>query len=342
VRSAFDADNPTFVYGPTKCEDLVRLPGTPWIVASYLNLVFGPEMPPAEYHPGPLQAIHMETHEVRTLFPSPASREEWDRATFPDCPSAPEGFSSHGLNVRPLGGGAFRLYVCNHGERHSVEIVDVTVDGGDLRASWRGGVPVSREELGVWPNGVAPLPEEGFVLSGFNVATWTPGRGWERLAGYDGTWPGEVLRVGPDTGGMANGVEVSPDGRWIYVADTLREAVIRVPAAGGEPTTVELGFHVDNVRWGEDGLLYACGADFPPVRNDDIFTAFNQSYSYFVTRIVVKTVDPETLAVEEVVDSADGLGLRYGVTSTALQVGDELWLGTEVGDRVAVLPRAAV
>jgi hypothetical protein len=342
MQKAFDTTNPTFVYGPKRCEDLVRLPGTPWIVASYLNLVFGPEMPPAQYHPGPLQAIRMDTHEVHTLFPSPESSVSWDRATFPDCARPPEGFSSHGLNVRPLGGDVFRLYVCNHGERHSVEIVDVAVEGDDLLASWRGGVPVSREEMGVWPNGVAPLAEEGFVLSGFNVATWAPSRSWERLAGYQGTWPGETLIDGPETGGMANGVEVSPDGRWIYVADTLREAVLRVPVGGGEPTTVKLGFHVDNVRWGEDGLLYACGSSFPLVRNDDIFTAFNEAYAYFVTRIIVKTVDPETLAVENVVDSTDGLGLRYGVTSTALQVDDELWLGTEVGDRVAVLPLAAV
>jgi len=192
MAKSFDTSNPTFVYGVTKAEDLVRLPGAPWIIASYLNLEFGPVMPPQKYGPGPLQAIRMDTHEVRTLDPSP----DWDQATYPDFPEPPEWLSTHGLNVRPLGKNAFRLYACNHGGRHSVEIVDLVVDDDDLRATWRGGVAVSVEDLSVWPNGVAPLPEEGFVLSGFNVATWTPGRGWERLAGYEGTKVGDPVVMG--------------------------------------------------------------------------------------------------------------------------------------------------
>jgi len=137
---------------------------------------------------------------------------------------------------------------------------------------------------------------------------------------------------------MSNGVEVSRDGEWIFIADSARESVIRVPIGGGEQTVIEFTFHPDNLRWGEDGLLYVCGGVFPAVRGDDIFAAFNRSYNFFATGIMVMSIDPETLAVEEVVNSPDGLGLRYGVTSTALQVDDELWLGTEVGDRVAVLP----
>ena len=336
----FDTSNPLFVYGPIKAEDLVRLSGTPWIVASHLNLDLSSGMPPTLYGFGPLRAIRMDTHEVRLLYPTSDSAVDWDRTTFPDCPQPPDSLSSHGLNVRPLGGNKFRLYVCNHGGRHSVEIIDVAVHGEQLHTTWRGGVPVAVNDLGVWPNGVAPLPEEGFILSGYNVAKWRPGRGWEKFDSYQGLKPGAPTVRG--AGGMSNGVEVSRDGQWIFIADSLRETVIRVPIGGGEQTVFDFnshpGFHPDNLRWGEDGLLYVCGPILPKFqRDEDFIKCFD--HSFMVTGILVMSIDPKTLAVREVVNSADGFELRYGLTSTALQVGDQLWLGTEIGDRVAVLSR---
>ena len=249
--TSFDTSNPTFVLGPTNAEDIVRLPGAPWIIASHLSLDINSGMPPTVYGPGPLEAIHVDSHEVRRLYPSADSEVDWDRKTFPDRPEPPPSLSSHGLNVRPLGGNNFRLYVNNHGGRHSVEVIDVSVAGERLRTTWRGCAVAPLEELGVWPNGVAPLPEEGFILSGFNVATWRPRRGWEKFAGYEGMKPGTPIVTGPETRGMSNGVEVSRDGKWVFIADTLRQSVIRVPIGGGEQTVVKLNFGVNNLRWGD-------------------------------------------------------------------------------------------
>src|SRR4029079_600618 len=68
----------------------------------------------------------------------------------------------------------------------------------------------------------------------------------------------------PDLG-FANGVEVSRDGRWIFVADTAQRTVSRFPVnAEGVPQVLELDFSPgyfwpDNLRWGEDGMLYLAG-----------------------------------------------------------------------------------
>lgn len=334
---SFDTSNPTFVFGPVNAEDIVRLPGAPWIIASHLNLDITSGMPPTVYGPGPLEAIRIDSHEVRRLYPSTDSEVDWDRKTFPECTEPPPSLSSHGLNVRPLGGNRFRLYVNNHGSRHSVEIIDVAVDGERLRTTWRGGVVAPLEELGVWPNGVAPLPDEGFILSGFNVATWQPGRGWEKLLGYDGMKPGTPIVTGPETCGMSNGVEVSRDGKWVFIADTLRESVIRIPLGGGEQKVIKLNFRANNLRWGEDGRLYVAGAIWPHIEPEDEHKLFELSQA--VTGIIAVSIDPETLNVQEAVNNADGLNGRYGATSTALQVGDQLWLSSEISDRIAILPR---
>jgi hypothetical protein len=334
--TSFDTSDPVFVCGPTNAEDLVRLPGTPWVVASHWNMDMTSGMPPTRYGFGPLEAIHIDTHEVRRLYPSPESAVNWDRKTYPDCPEPPQSLSSHGLNVRSLGGGKFRLYVANHGDRHSVEIIDVAVEGERLRTTWRGCAVASLEDIGVWPNGVAPLPEEGFILSGYNVATWRPGRGWEKFASYEGTKPGEPLVEGPETGGMSNGVEVSRDGQWVFIADSLRQSVIRIPIGGGEQTVIQLTFFPDNLRWGEDGLLYVAGVILPKMEtSEDVWKFFDESRP--VTAIYAVSIDPETLAVKEVVNSADGFGGRYGLMSTALQMGDQLWLSSEKSDRIAIL-----
>jgi hypothetical protein len=334
--TSVDTTAPIFVHGPTNAEDLVRLPGTPWVIASHWNMDVTSGMPPTRYGFGPLKAIRIDTHEVSRLYPSAESAVDWDRETYPDCREPPQSLSSHGLNVRPLGGDKFRLYVANHGDRHSVEIVDVLADGVRLRATWRGGVVAPLQEMGVWPNGVAPLPGEGLILSGFNVAMWRPGSGWEKFGSYEGGRPGESPQPGAVPAGMSNGIEVSPDGQWVFIADSRRRTVIRAPMRGGKQTVIQLGFMPDNLRWGEDGLLYAAGLILPKFETPaQLWALFEQSRP--VTSIHAISIHPETLAVKEVLNSEDGLGGRYGMASTALQIGDELWVGSEKTEYIAIL-----
>jgi hypothetical protein len=47
-------------------------------------------------------------------------------------------------------------------------------------------------------------------------------------------------------------------------------------------------------------------------------------------------IDPETLEVEEIYRQADMPA--FGGGTVALEVGDELWIGSFRGDRIAVVP----
>lgn len=331
-----DLSDPAFACGVNNAEDLVALRGTPWIVASHLNLDLDSGMPPTRYGFGPLQAVRIDTREVRRLFPASDSEVSWDRKTYPDCAKPPQMLSSHGLGVRPLGKNRFRLYAANHGERHSVEIIDVEVDDRGPRATWRGCAVVSVEDLGVWPNGVAPMPDDGFILSGYNLATWQPGRGWKKFPSFKGFMPGEPLVRGGELG-FSNGVEVSPDGKWIFIADGLRSAVVRVPIDGGEQTAIKVD-HPDNLRWGEDGRLYVASPIFPKewTSGDEFKKCLKKLLC--VTGMHIAAIDPKTLAVEEIMRNDDGLKGKYGLSTTALQIGDQLWIGTERAPYLAIIP----
>jgi hypothetical protein len=319
-------------------EDLVRLPGENWIVVGQINFDHQ-TFPPSDFRFAPLLAVKVDTREVRWLFPTSEGAVDWDRKTYPDCSAPPKFISPHGVNVRTLGKDRFRLYVVNHGGRQSIEIFDVAVYGDRLQTDWRGCLHVPKE-FGIWENAVAPLPDGGVALSGFNVAIWHPGRGWTKFERFKGMSPTQTRAEITKDSSLANGVEVSRDGQWLFVADTLQGSVTRFPVEGDAASLVfkiEVfspgSFAPDNLRWGEDGGLYVSGPYFSPSGHD----LTDCTHRPVCDRAIgIARIDPVTLTVKNTFQS-DGIKGKFGMATTALQIGDRFWLGTSFGDRIAII-----
>jgi sugar lactone lactonase YvrE len=119
-----------------------------------------------------------------------------------------------------------------------------------------------------------------------------------------------------------NGLEISKDGKWLYIGGWGSQSVIRL-SRGQTPIKkdrVAVGFRVDNLRWGPDGVLLAAGQGG---------TALSQ------TSHVVK-VDPTTLKFQELVRYP--YSDAFSVGTVAIQIGKELWVGSVRGDRIAIFP----
>jgi hypothetical protein len=221
--------------------------------------------------------------------------------------------------VRQLSSDRFRLYVVNHGERESIEILDVQVHGNGLRTTWRGCIvaPSFKGPEGVWPNSVTPLADGAVALSGFHVAAWRPDRGWTQFEA--------------DDFGVANGIEASRDGRWLFVADTTKQRVVRVSASSGtESAAIELNFFPDNLRWGDDGHIYVTGP---------LALAASQDQIRAMDAFEIAQIDASTFTAKEVFRSnADGLHGAFGNPTVALKVDDHIWVGSAHRDRIAILP----
>jgi hypothetical protein len=76
----------------------------------------------------------------------------------------------------------------------------------------------------------------------------------------------------------------------------------------------------DNIRWGDDGLLYTAG-DNPPDEG---------GWS-------VLSINPETMVTKKLL-SIDGEAAMQKASS-AIAIENEIWIGTYAGDRIAYLPK---
>ena len=130
-----------------------------------------------------------------------------------------------------------------------------------------------------------------------------------------------------------NGLVVSPDGRWFYIGGWGTESLIRL-SRGQTPVqkeSVEVGFHVDNVRWAPDGTLLAAGHTGGSIA---VIGGCIQGGSCDGVASMVAKVDPEELTAQVIVRYPSSDLLILG--TVAIQVGEEIWVGgIGGGNRIA-------
>lgn len=291
-------------------EDLVALPGGQWVAAT------------AYSGDGAVALIRTRDRASFKVFPAASAKQSLD-PKYEQCPGPPTGrLQTHGLYVEPGGDAVHRLFVVGHGDRESIEIIDVDTSGETPQATWVGCV-IAPEPIGL--NSVRGLPDGGFVTTNFlprgtamqtmmtgtrngELWEWHPGGRWEKVPGSEASG--------------ANGVELSADGRTLYVAEWGSQSFFRLSrgAAQVERTDVPLGFRIDNIHWARDGALIGVG----------------QGAGERMGRWIGVRIDPVSLAVSEVVDVANTPEFANG--TVAAEVGDRWWIGTFRGDRVAIVP----
>lgn len=318
--SCTPANGVQFVCGLAAPEDLVVVPGDQWVVAG------------AYAGRGGIYLIRAKDRSTVFAYPSDKAMERLDKAVYGACPGAPDAatkakFQTHGLYLLPGANSVHRLFVVLHGGRESVEVFEVDARQATPALTWIG-CAVAPDPIGL--NSVRGLPDGGFIATNFLARTGTGGLGGPAMkAMMSGEKNGELWEWHTATGWQkmpdteaagANGLEMSEDGRTLYVAAWGTQSFFRVgrgPQAQARQE-VPLGFRVDNIRWSRDGSILAAGQGGTPQAS-----------------IVVK-IDPRTLAVREVLRHPDSPG--FGAGTVAVEVGSELWIGSYRGDRLAIFP----
>ncbi len=308
------AGNVRFVCDQSSPEDLAIVPGGQWVIASGMGEKAG------------IRAINVRDSTSTMLFPAPSAKVRQDNKTYKACPGPLDAagqaiFKAHGLYLRPGNTAVHRLFVVHHGSRESIEVFDLDISAGPT-LTWVG-CAVAPEGPGL--NSVVGLADGGFIATNFHprgtdrptwlqkaragentgdLWEWRPSSGWMVVPGSEAPGP--------------NGLEISKDGKWLYIGVWGAQSVTRL-SRGQTPAkkdSVVVGFRVDNLRWAPDGSIIAAGQ--------------GEKTSH------VAKVNPDTLKFEEIVRHPDTDVFRSG--TTAVQIGNEVWVGSVGSDRIARIP----
>jgi len=318
-----------FICGPQNAEDLVRVEGTSWIIASGMS---------GDGISGHMYLLDPAHRRYEDLYPGESPKHRWNKEEFGACPGELDtaNFSAHGLAIRAIGEGIHRLYVTSHGAREAVEIFEVDAGGEKPSVTWVGCVEMP-EHASI--NSVAPLPDGGFIT------TRITGEGPEAsgdifagdITGYLYEWhPGGVISALENTEMSGpNGIEVSADGNTVWVASWGRGEVSRFGrgADGGlsHESTLKMSFRVDNLRWSKRGTLYAVGHRLSA--NPDCGEPLCMD-EWEVAEVDPENMTAQTLAIKKPIDGFTG-------ATVAIDAEDGLWLGTFSGDRIVFIPDTA-
>ena len=319
----------TFICGLQNPEDVVVVPGTRWLLTSGMAPGAG------------LNLVDTQAKSVRRLYGPGTADARADRTRFGNCPGPLDAKQAvlHGLALRSAAGGRYTLYATNHGGRESIEVFELTVAPGAAAApsaTWVGCVllppKLAANSVAAFSDGtlvatVLILPgktfEDAFAMRNTGIVLqWTPGT------------PAFVELKGTELVAN-NGIETSLDDREFYVASTTMRRVYAFsrakPGAGPLRFAQLKDFGPDNVRWTADNRLITAGLiDDEPAcggrPKDEKGIRCPMGYA-------VATIDPKTMTATEI-----ARGTRtpaFTGTAMAAIVGNELWLGSFLADRLA-------
>ncbi|MEZ4352096.1 MAG: SMP-30/gluconolactonase/LRE family protein [Myxococcota bacterium] len=309
-------------------EDIVALPGDE-------ALILGEYGQSAADHRGQLVLFVLATEERRSLFrggEAPGgAKPGWGDPTCTEPPT--RDFNAHGIDLVRRDDGRLQLLVVQHGGREAIESFEIEGAGADWRATWRGCVPAppdaSLNEVVGLPDGrlyttkMASLSgaldfEHGMPTQPTGHAfAWSPTEGFRKIEGTEGIMP--------------NGIEASPDGRFVYMNASGDGSIRKVEVATGR----ELGRapvpSPDNVTWAPDGrrLLVASLAGLDP---NDFAGCTTLVRGACTIPFAIVAVDAETMQTLGPVYESQGAPMGAG--TVGLQVGQELFVGSFKGDRI--------
>ncbi len=307
-----EADGPIgFICGQNNPEDLADIPGSPWVIASTYSTTADD---------GYLSALHQRNGWSVRLYPDESAGTAPDN-TYSGCSQKPDAYNSHGIGLLPGRNGVHTLAAVRHKGRDSIEIFRVDARGSQPRLTWVGCVlePAGHD---VDFNSVAWLPDGGLAVTGFatnNVWEWRPGTGWSEVPGTRGI-------------DQPNGIEVSPDGRWLYIGAYEGRTIYRISRESTpEPTTtLPVDFKIDNLHFDDHGQILAAGAEATPEQSRDC--ALLGQCAGVTSRAI--RVDPDLSEVEPLFTYP--ANDRFGMATTAIQVHSRIWIGS-FGPSVAVI-----
>jgi hypothetical protein len=330
--TAHAASRVHYVEGVRDAEDLVWLADTDWVIAGGLK-------PAGKAEPGHLFLINTASGKAEAVYPRQAANVPAAKPRA-GCPAAPDpvNFEVHGLGLGRRSQGRYQLFAVAHafaaGGREAIEVFTVDVSQGRPSITWTDCLIMPANTMA---NDVVALPAGGIAMTVFGdpadedllsklqqgqdtgyVLEWHEGRGFTKV-------PGSEMSG-------ANGIEVDADGKYLFVGAWGSKELIRL-SRGRDPVerkAVSTGVLTDNSAWSKEGRLLVVGQNTTIKELVDCAASAQESCA---APFKVLAIDPLTLASTVLIDAANPQ--TFGGATAPLPVGNELWLGSFRGRRIA-------
>ncbi len=319
-----------FVCDADRPEDMARLPGSPWVVASGFSRGSG------------LKLLDTRRAHQRRWFAATPDQVIPDLVRYPDCkaPPDPAEFNARGLSLRIVRSGHATLHVVNHGGRESIEVFDITFEAKqqEPQIEWKGCLLMPAGHVG---NAVATFGD-GTVLTTVLTRPGTTITDFERGLATGGVYrrrPGEDafhLIPGTELPGN-NGLETARNDQEFYVvAFGLRAVAIFPRDSTTGPTAIVKapGFMPDNIHYDGRRLL-AAGM----VTEEPMCGGVRKIIDGLADKMLcprgyrVAILDPDSRRFKLLAQGARNS--KFNGVSSAIIVGKTLWLGSYQADRIA-------
>ncbi len=306
----------TYICGLVIPEDVVNVGSTGLVLAS------------GHRAPGHLYLIDPATGTPQELIQNPAFRQRHDKSAYPGCPGPLnlKAFDVHGISITETSPKHFVLYTTSHGEREAIEIYDLDLAGAAPMLTWTGCVMLQQDG---YFNAVARLPDGGFVTTrmrdtGVPTNSVAPGVITGRL--FEWHPGGEIKALQGTELSLPNGIDVSKDGRYVYVAVTGTRELVRFDRSVTPMVkrAASLPFGPDNVHWQGNGKLIVAG---PSPIDPAVCNTGNCAAGFTVIE-----ADANTLAFSTLKSADASVAIQR--VSAAIRVGNEIWVSSNQ-DRIA-------
>lgn len=307
-------------------EDMVVIPNTPWVVTST-------DKTPGKKKPGYLYLIDSTNGAAQLANAKLAPVSSAGDSTCK--PLKMDDLAMSGLAIRSATDGTHQLMAVNRGKRMSVEFFNIDLSTSRPALTWSGCLIMPDK---AFPNAVVPLSNGGLAVT---ISFETNNKAFMQQlenrvnTGYLLEWNQQhgFKRVSGSELPLNNGLKISPDGRFYYIAGWGSESILRLPTSSGsdKPLQVNIGMKPDNLSWSRDGKLIVTGQLQSAT---SIFNCVASDKDICPVPFKIIEVDPNTLVTLRVL--VDGEKMKnYAAATTGLEVGNEIWVSAFRNTKIA-------
>ncbi len=306
-------------------EDMVKIPGTKWILVSEQG-----------DQPGSSGFALIDT---KTLRVTGIKASDIEPGAAPQCLGA---FHLGGIGLRREGG-VLRLVAIEHGadKREAVASFDVDAMPAIPTLKWAG---CALAPAPLFLNSITALPSGGFAAThmfdrtiaakdpaaqkqrflakestGYAVM-WSASGGWQKIPNSDGSFP--------------NGIDSSLDGKTLYMAETYGHRIDAFALDGSNRRSVPVAMQPDNVRVTDKGEVIVAGGTGIPIVSTEGCAKFRPQGCGFPSAVV--RIEFGSASVSKLFSDD---GTKVPGASVGLLTDGKLFIGTSFGDRVTVVSR---